>query len=133
MLANRENARQDRNLVRIFCSVAFKTAKAKRRHRDALNELRDKSQQTIFAIDCFTSKKTRVQATKAARDKIDDSFWDNPELALDRSRGNEKLAEYDRKADEHIAELVKLMDDLSTPRRLELLPSKKVQKQLPSG
>ena len=137
IIAELDNTRVDDNLVRQLCTVPFKTQKAKKDYRNQLNALRDQSQHNVYSLDTLTDKRTKLQATKAARDKIDDSFWDNADLELPKERGDAKLAEYRVKAKLHIAELTNLMREVSTDGRLKLLapapaPRKK-QKQLTAG
>lgn len=126
-----ENATADDNLVRLFCTVPFKSKAAKNEHRRTLNDLRDASQKRVFLLDTLTDHKTEIQATKAARDKVDDSFWDTAQLQLAAERGDAKLSEYRAKAELHVACLKKLMNDVSTHNRLEMLPAS--PKALPAG
>lgn len=129
VVAELHNATNDRDAVRILCTVAFKSRKMKKEHREALNKLRDESQRTIYMLDELTNRVTRLQATKAARDKIDDSFWDNSDLELAADRGEARFDEYKLKADDHISELMSLMRLVALDKRLKLL-GRKNAKQL---
>lgn len=76
-------------------------------------------------LDAMTDKQSRIQVTKAARDKIDDSFWDNTDLELSREHGQTRFEQYEIKASEHIAELTALMNLVSSDQRLAMLAQKK--------
>jgi hypothetical protein len=123
LTAELQNAEADENLVRLFCNVPFRSKALKKEHRAKLNELRDESQRTVFTLYTYTDQKTQLQVTKAARDKIDDSFWDNSDLQMVRERGESLYAEYKTKAAEHVAELRRLMYGISSEKRKALLPS----------
>jgi len=120
-----ENARTDEVLVAHLCNIPFKSIKAKKAHRTKLNELRDQSQFTIYTVVCMLAAKERIQATKSARDKIDDSFWDHTDLEFPKERGEQLFSEYKTKAAAHVTALRELMQEVSSDRRAGLVTAVK--------
>lgn len=117
------NAAEDANYVRMFCTVPFRDADTKTDMREKLRRLRDESMRRLALLDHLMDA-TDLQNNKSARDKIDDSFWENDELLWAEDRGKAKLDEYKKAADTYVRTLRKRMVQLTSKRRKMLKPRK---------
>jgi hypothetical protein len=101
------NIDHDARLFRQLCTVPIKDATRKRKLIKTLQDYRDESARRLYVLSVLAPQTKKLTALKATLDRLDDSFFENEDLALSQDRAHAMLASYNESFSTYAKELRK--------------------------